>query len=190
MDAEIGESFQDYFFIRKAAILLAVLSYRFLNVHSWVIKVIWFPLGALFTITAYIITLIKPYKKDHMNNLDTLILSYLALMCLALASELLTPVIVRTMLFISISVFILAIISAKIWKTCKVRIQLIIRSALNSCCEYFLIKRIRKIAVFGTNSSSKENGSETLPIAHTESDRCGIAAIAMSYGSNRLVPYT
>ena len=181
-----------YFFIRKAVILVAVLSYKFLQlkVHSWLVKVIWFPLGTLFSITAHIIILIRPYQKDYMNCLDTLILSYSALVCFALASELPTPVIVRTMLFVPITVFILAIVPAKIWKSCKVRILLILRASLNRCCECFLIERIRTFTMVGSNPSFKENGSETVPIARAENDSCGIAAIAVSYGSNSLVPYT
>ena len=178
-----------YFFVRKASLLVALFSYKFLQVHPRSIKVIWFPSGTLFLIIAFFIVLIRPYQKAYMNYVDTLILSYLSLLCFALASELSTTVIVRTMLFIPITVFVLAIVSSKVWKTYQVRIRRFSWAASNCCCECFLIKQIRSTIVTFGASTSDENDSEHLPI--TRGDRNGRIAVAISYGScNGLVPYT
>ena len=47
----------------------------------------WFTQGALFSITAVVIALCKPYKKLYMNISDALLLSHLALICHILASD-------------------------------------------------------------------------------------------------------
>ena len=47
----------------------------------------WFTRGALFSITAVVIALCKPYKRLYMNISDALLLSHLALICHILASD-------------------------------------------------------------------------------------------------------
>ena len=73
-----------YFFLRMAVFLVGLLSGVLLKVNNniWMNDAIWFPIGAVFMITALTVALIKPYQKNYMNYLDALLLSNIALCCL------------------------------------------------------------------------------------------------------------
>ena len=63
-----------------------------------------FTRGMIFLITALIIASLKPYRKDYMNHIDTLLLLDLALLCM---SSNLQFTMIRILLFIPIAPFIL-----------------------------------------------------------------------------------
>ena len=63
-----------------------------------------FTRGMIFLITALIIASLKPYRKDYMNHIDTLLLLDLVLLCV---SSNLCFTMIKILLFIPIAAFIL-----------------------------------------------------------------------------------
>ena len=111
-----------------AVFLLGVLSYKLLKVNNniWMNDAIWFPIGAVFMITALTVALIKPYQRNYMNYLDTLLLSNIAFCCLVLKAEVRVLMIIRLLFFIPILVLILIVVTKMFFKlsTCCNRCNL------------------------------------------------------------------
>ena len=68
--------FSGIYFFLEIALALAVLSLYDIFYFGF-----WFFRGTFFLITAVLIALTRPYKKMYMNICDTLLLSYLAIIC-------------------------------------------------------------------------------------------------------------
>ena len=68
-----------YFFLRMAIVLIAHIFLK-LPIIPRSLTCVWISVGTAFFIVGLFIVLIKPYKKAHMNYLDALLLSNLALM--------------------------------------------------------------------------------------------------------------
>ena len=66
----------------------------------------WSTTGFTMLCTALTIAIVRPYKKDSMNNVDTLLLADLAMICFAISSGLF--MFARVLLFVPIVVFIMA----------------------------------------------------------------------------------
>ena len=117
-----------YFFLRMALYLLGLLFDRLLKVNNniWMTDVVWFPIGTVFVITALTVALIKPYQKNYMNYLDTLLLSNIALCCLVLKAEIRVLMIIRLLFFSPILVLILIVFTRMFFKvsTCCNRCNL------------------------------------------------------------------
>ena len=73
-------SFSGFYFLLRILEFAGVIIFRILNFEPWFVR------GTLFSFTAVVIALCRPYKKMYMNTLDTLLLSHMALMCHVLSS--------------------------------------------------------------------------------------------------------
>ena len=117
-----------YFFLRMAVFLVGLLSDRLLKINNniWMTDAIWFPIGTVLMITALTVALIKPYQKNYMNYLDTLLLSTIAFCCLVLKAEIHVLMVIRLLFFTLILVLILIVFTKMFFKvsTCCNRCNL------------------------------------------------------------------
>ena len=90
-----------YFFLRILVFLTGQLSSKI----SKSLNEIWFPMATVCLITAFIVALLKPYKKAYMNYLDTLLLSNLALLGYVVSADFHTLHVTRILFVTPIAMF-------------------------------------------------------------------------------------
>ena len=119
-----------YFFLRIAAFLIGLMCDRLLKVNNtlWLTGALWFPTGTVVMITALTVALIKPYQKNYMNYLDTLLLSNIALCCFVLNTKIRVLMIIRLLYFTPVLILILIVFTKMFLKlsTCCNRCNLCI----------------------------------------------------------------
>ena len=77
----------------------------------------WFAIGTLLFVITLVVTIAKPYRKAYMNHLDTLLLSDYTIFCYVLSSTFRTHLLVARMLITApITVFVLVMVSRKLYK--------------------------------------------------------------------------
>ena len=154
------------FFI--VALSRAMSSYLFINR--------WFANGTVFFITTLAITIAKPYKKAYMNHLDTLLLSNCTILCYVLPFSLRTQLVVRILITTPIAVFIVSIISKKLYGAvksykCKLKSQRCLHKYV--CC--YTSNRM-PTAAESTQSSTANTPTSTQPLIQPSST-------VMTYGT-------
>ena len=98
----------------------------------------WYAVGFLMLCTAVTVAMIRPYKKEMMNNMDTLLLSTLAMLCFTIKSK--HFIFARVLLFIPMVVFLLTLayqITQRLFKRCSgnsVNVLYDMCSKLLHCC--------------------------------------------------------
>ena len=134
-----------YFYFMIGEFLLATLVLN-LVIHG---KIILFFTGVISLIMALTVAITKPYKKNYMNIMDTLLLSCLALQNFALASRLFR--ITRMFLLTPIFTFFLIILLKTImhFKKCPCNIK----AKLCMCCVFFRFLATNKRIHTETDSS-------------------------------------
>ena len=107
--------------------------------------------GVLFSFTALVIALTKPYKKAYMTCLDTLIVFNLAVQCFILSLEEQKLPILQILILIPISIFIIVLLQRKV--ICKVFIKIRCKK-----------ERVALQITEPTDSSTADNSSSIQPL--------------------------
>ena len=162
-----------YFFLRMTVYVISTLSHIFLKVNDnvWSIDEIWFPTGTVFIITALTIALIKPYRKNYMNNLDALLLFNIALCCFVMTSGIPVLAIIRVLFFTPIIALNLINFSRMFFKVSS--FKQLKRKSYNLKCTF---KRWLRL---GQNSSLNLQG-----IADERNSIMSPSALERDYGTN------
>ena len=122
-----------YFILRIMPFLIKLIIWPFSTFHA---TTHWYYSGTVFFAIALIVGITKPYKRTYMNYLDTLILSNLAVLYYSFAFGTHMLQLIRTLLIIPISVFIIFMIIKTI-TTCFVG-----RSLSQCTCLKFIMRKI------------------------------------------------
>ena len=118
-----------YLFLR-----LSVFAISHGIVVTHLIHHMWYAVGFVMMCTALTVAIGRPYKKDSMNNIDTLLLFDLAMFCFAMSSGLL--MFARVLLFIPMVVFLLTLtfqIIQRLFKLCSVNVVNNLCGKCNNC---------------------------------------------------------
>ena len=150
-----------YFLLGIIAYFIVALSR---TMSSYLFISHWFAIGTVYFITTLAITIAKPYRKAYMNYLDTLLLSNCTILCYVLPFSLRTQLVVRILITTPITVFIVSIISKKLYGAfksykCKLKSQQCLHKYF--CC--YTSNRM-PTAVESTQSSTANTPTSTQPL--------------------------
>ena len=120
-----------YFYLRIGIYFVAAVFAQLLKEnHS-----IWFSTGLTSLSIALTIVVIRPYKRNYMNYVDTLLLMNYALLCFAMApNSNIRDGLVRFLIETPAIIFILVILLRILWQISKLKWKLLQRCC--KCCQF------------------------------------------------------